>query len=206
MYSGERSESLAAVKQHLEAARASAVVPIRASHYAAIADSFFDVTITAAGPGSWRIANRSALQTVRLDHSATLEPDYGRSSGILGHTHHAGALYVALDPAHDMALLTIARPDRTTVAGPSRPILVDSRWPLSGLEIGACGFEVNAQGFGPGQMTWDGLRPGPYTIMATIDGGAAATLSADADEHGRLRFAVQADAIGGIRLVVKCGS
>ena len=50
MYSGQRPESLAAVKQHLETARDSAVVPIAASHYAAIADAFFDVTITARRP------------------------------------------------------------------------------------------------------------------------------------------------------------
>jgi polysaccharide biosynthesis protein PelA len=209
MYSGERPESVAAVQQHLEAARAGPVVPIAASHYAAIADAFFDVTITAAGPDSWRISKRGALQTLRFDGAASRVPDYVKSSGVLGHSHHAGSLYVSLDPGQDAALVTLARDDRATALGPGvsnpgRPILVDSRWPLAGFEIGACGFEVTAQGFGPGQMTWAGLRPGPYTITATRDGQTLATLSADADQEGQLSFSVVADAIGGVRLAVQC--
>lgn len=210
MYSGERSESLAAVKQHLETARNSAVVPIHASHYTAIAGAFFDVSIAVAGPNSWRVTNRGALQTLRFDAASATVPDYVMSSGVLGHTHHAGALYVALDPGQETVLVTLARSRRAPASGlrpgavPNRPILVDSRWPLAGLAIGACGFEINAKGFGPGQMTWAGLRPGPYTVTATRDGQTLATLAADADQEGQLSFSVVADAIGGVRLAVQC--
>ncbi len=204
MYSGERPEGLAAVKQHLETARTSPVVPVAASHYAAIADAFFDVSITATGPDSWRISNRGALQTMRFDRAAGSEPDYGSSRGILGHTHHAGALYVALDANLESALVTLARHRQAATLSPGRPILVDSRWPLSGLEIGACGFDINARGFGPGQMTWAGLRPGPYTVTVAREGQAAMVLPAEADGDGRLAFTIAADAIGGVKIAVQC--
>ena len=124
------------------------------------------------------------------------------------------SLYIALDPGQETVLVTLARGGSAPALGlgrgavPGRPILVESRWPLAGLEIGACGFEINAQGFGPGQMTWAGLRPRPlYGHRVTQGGQAVATLPvADADQDGRLALTIAADAIAGVRLAVQCKS
>jgi polysaccharide biosynthesis protein PelA len=206
MYSGERPESLAAVKHHLDLARASRIVPVHASQYAAIADSFFGVRIAHAGRDGWRMSNKGDLQTVRFDNAAALVPDYARSTGVLGHTHHEGSLYVALDPAHADSVLATTKATAPASAKIIRPYLIDSRWPLSGFRPNACGFDIDAlQGFGNGQMTWAGLRPGAYTITASRRDETMPPIAATADASGLLSFEVRADALDGLKLSVRCG-
>jgi polysaccharide biosynthesis protein PelA len=204
MYSGERPESLAAVKHHLDLARVSMVVPVAASHYAAIADSFFGVRIVQAGRDAWRIVNRGDLQTMRFDNAAGLSPDYARSTGLLGHGVTGGSLYVALDPAHTSPVLALTRGTQPATLVSGRPVLLESRWPLSGLHPLPCGFDVSAKGFGPGQMTWMGLRPGAYSVTASRNGQVLATVPAQADVAGKLAFEITADAIEGLQLTVAC--
>jgi hypothetical protein len=164
MYSGQRAESVAAVKTHLDAARASPVIPIKASHYAAIADGFFDVEIVTLGPSKWRIERRGAVQTVRFDSGIGAPIDWTESRGVLGVRVHAGALYVALDPAVPAPIVALLPPTASQKA-PGRPVLVESRWQVAALKPAACGFEAKVSGFGPGEMVWHGLKPGAYQVV-----------------------------------------
>ena len=84
MFAGERAAQLAAVKHHLDAARAALVTPIAASNYAAIADGFLSAEITALDKNSWLIRHRGALGTVRFDDAARITVDFARSVGVLG--------------------------------------------------------------------------------------------------------------------------
>lgn len=65
-YSAERRASLEAVRFHLDWARTANLAPIKASHYAAIADGFFSTQITRTGDNRWTISNRDGLHTVRF--------------------------------------------------------------------------------------------------------------------------------------------
>ncbi|MEJ0009974.1 MAG: hypothetical protein WDN72_05320 [Alphaproteobacteria bacterium] len=67
MFSGDHEASIDAVKQNLAAARASAIIPIEASRYAAIADGFYHAAFLPLGPRQWEIRDRGALQTIRFD-------------------------------------------------------------------------------------------------------------------------------------------
>ena len=203
MYSGQRSESLAVVKAHLDAARAAAVIPIKASHYAAIVDSFHEVAIARLGQGKWRIEKRGVLGTVRFDAAEHLAIDWSSSAGVLGATRHAGALYVALDPAVAQPVIAVARGGKQ--AG-SRVNLVESRWQVSELRPARCGFDAKVAGFGRGDMTWAGLRPGAYAVSVRRGRDEVARVSDVADAFGTMRLALSADAAEGLQLEVRCAS
>ncbi len=201
MYSGQKPESLAAVKIHLDDARTSAVIPIAASEYAAIANAFYNVDMQQTGAETWKILNRGPLNTVRFDDSKRRTIDYARSIGVLGHTSHNDALYVALDPAIDRPVIDLAPASTES----SRPYLVGSRWQISNLQTGDCAFTFKARGFGPGDMEWSGLRPGRYaTIVKKSTGQSALLADAMVGPTGELKIALPAEGIDGVNVTVHC--
>jgi hypothetical protein len=208
MYSGEHDASLGAVRGHLERARSAAVIPISASRYAAIADSFAGVRFMAAGPMTWRVENRGALQTVRFEAAGAVMLDLKASAGVLGQNRTNDSLYVALDP--DIETPTIALIAQSNAGPPSRPYLVDSRWDVSRLSATACEVSAMVQGFGPGEMTWAGLKPGPYRIEVTATDRKSTIakvingLTVGAD--GVLRTKLDADARAGLSMKLVCAT
>jgi polysaccharide biosynthesis protein PelA len=162
MYSATRPEALAAAKQNLDRARASFIAPVSAATYAAIADGFYDVSFEGIGPRRWRVLNRGALQTLRFDAAVNLTPDYATSRGVIGHTYHAGSLYVALDRAIDTVTLTLTQTGGPTV----HPWLVDSRWDLTNVALEPCRIAARAHGFGTGDITFAGAAPGRWSFKA----------------------------------------
>jgi hypothetical protein len=206
-YSASRPDSLAAVVDHLDRARREPLTPITASHYAGIAEGFFSARIVALGNGRWRIRDRGELATMRFDDGDEVEIDYVASRGIVGHSRHAGALYVALDPAVDQPVLAIqgagsARASRARE--PARPRLVESRWPISNVTVGACAIAARAQGFGLGDMTWAGLQPGAQLVSATRGRSVLWERVVAASPGGIASFRIEADAIDGIELRIAC--
>jgi polysaccharide biosynthesis protein PelA len=205
MYSGERAAALAAVKAHLDHARASPVIPVTASRYAAIADSFFDVTIDQLGPLRWKIGKRGELQTIRFDQAEGLRLDLADSEGVLGQSRHNGSLYIALDSAHGAPIIALA--SGTSPSPVARPYLINSRWDVSGLTRHTCGFTANATGFGRGDMTWAGLSPGDYTIAVTAPDRPGESLTkarAHVMHDGTLALALDADARAGVVVSATC--
>lgn len=194
MYSGERAASLKALKGNLAWASAQELAPVATSDYAALVEGFFSARLLPVAEGAWRVVDRGALQTLRLDRGG-VGVDWARSSGVLGQRVANGSLYVALDPADAVPVVALA-------AGPgapaARPWLVQSRWPLSGLKIVPGGFEVAAKGFGPGEMEWQVPEPGTYRVTA---GDWQGTATAGPD--GRLAFTVAADATTGRAVTVR---
>lgn len=150
MYSGEKQASLAALKEVLDYAAQQELAPITASQFAAIGQGFFSVRFAEAGPRSWKILNRGALNTIRFDNAASLDIDSEKSTGVLGARLSGSTLYVSLEPKADTPLLVLR--DRTSGA-PPRPLLVDSRWDVSGLTTQGGTTSLHASGFGPGDMT-----------------------------------------------------
>ncbi|MBS0244049.1 MAG: hypothetical protein JSS20_17900, partial [Proteobacteria bacterium] len=153
MYSGEKASALAAVRHLLEMARQGPYIPVAASEYATIADDFFGVEIVQIDLFSWSVGKRGALSTIRFDDAELLAVDFAHSDGVLGATRHNGALYVSLDPVIDRAVVTLrGRNNEQALRAGDRgaPVatLVDSRWQLSAMQPGACGFKISARGFG----------------------------------------------------------
>lgn len=167
MYSGQKSASLAALKEILGAARVADIAPVTASHYAAMADGFQSIRLVPEGQRRWRVVDRGALTTIRFDGASFDAVDFPRSKGIVGQRHHQGSLYIALDPAVEEPVVALAAVDRTDVAPPApRPYLIEGRWMLDGVEVYANGFLAGAQGFGAGTMSWWMPVPGRYAVTA----------------------------------------
>ena len=207
MYSGERESALAAIRQNLNLARSLSLTPVAASHYAAIADDFFTLALTQNDELSWSIANRGEVQTVRFDDADALSVDLPKSRGVLGSTRHAGgAMYVALDPAVEPAMVTLAAVTGERTEGYRGPAasLVSARWWFRAFEPSGCGFSVTAQGFGHGDMLWQTEPNRKFDIVAERGGQELARTSAVADGMGALQVTLKTDAIAPVQLRFAC--
>lgn len=204
-FSASKQQSLSAVVGHLERARAAAVVPIEASRYAAIADGYFSAEIAETGPRRWRIDNRGELASVRFENADDIEIDYPASVGVIGHNRHAGALYASLDSAVAVPVVAV-QPVGRGAPKPRLPVphLVESRWTLSSVTRGSCEIGAVARGYGAGDMVWDGLLPGTYSLTATRDGVTLYERQIASDAHGRLAARVEADAILPLQVRLAC--
>ncbi len=206
MYSGEKPGSLAAIKHFLNLARASPVIPVKASDYAAVADSFFDAVIEQVDAMSWSISRRGAVQTFRFDEAQEIDVDVLRSKGVLGSKRINRALYVSLDAEAEPALIVMRNVAKVPQsAGPDRPQLIESRWQLSNLQPeGECSFKIGAQGFGPGEMVWQGTAERSYEIFAQRSGSSSTSIAAKADNQGVFTVKIEADATEPLELRVVC--
>jgi hypothetical protein len=203
MFAGERAAQLAGVRHHLDAARQAAVTPIAASHYAAIADGFFSTQMTALGESSWLIQNRGALQTVRFDDVAALAVDFTRSVGVIGQRRKDNSLYVALDEAYDEVIVALG-PDAGESADSSAPHLIEGRWTFRDMRRRECGFTVMAKGYGTGQMTWGGLKPGTYHVFVRDSNETVWDDVTEVGDDGRLALTADADAMNPLEIEVAC--
>jgi polysaccharide biosynthesis protein PelA len=203
MFAGERAAQLEGVRHHLDAARQSAITPIAASHYAAIADGFFSTQMTSLGENSWLVQNRGALQTLRFDDAAALSVDFTRSVGVLGQRRNGSSLYVALDEAFDEVIVALG-PDAGENADSSAPYLIDGRWTFRDMRRRECGFTVMAKGYGTGQMTWGGLKPGPYHVYVRDTNETVWDDATEVGDDGRLALTADADAMNPLEIEVAC--
>jgi polysaccharide biosynthesis protein PelA len=183
IYSGEKEAALQALRDNVAFVRKLEIVPVAASRYTEIASGFYTARITKIAERTWRVENRGALATLRFDApNDRARVDLARSSGVLGYRRDAGALYVALDPAHETPVVALGESE------PSQPMLVHSRWPIAELRRSASGFSFAAEGFGAGEMLWR-VSPG-LDYALSLDGQPFATVRANA--AGELSFALPA--------------
>jgi polysaccharide biosynthesis protein PelA len=208
MYVAERAGALAAVKHFLQTMRTSEVLPMAASDYVAIADDFYGVEIEQVDLFSWAITNRGTVQTMRFDAADALTVDLARSRGVLGANRHEGALYVSLDSAVARPIVTLrARvEDAASVAEPGAPVasLISSRWSLSNRADSSCGFSINVQGFGPGEMTW-ATQPGRgFRVTVERQGQKLSEQIQWADTKGTLALRLDESALEPLALRFDC--
>jgi hypothetical protein len=131
---------------------------------------------------SWSVANRGQLQTVRFDDADALDVNMTVSSGVLGSRRTNGSLYVALDSAVQNAVVSLRTADapapepepsaamsgsQTSPSASPIASLVSSRWLFSNRIALPCGFELTAQGYGPGQMQWQTVAGKSFSISAS---------------------------------------
>ena len=191
-------EALSLIRGHVAALERADVAPVPASLYAAIAGGFFTTTVTPLAEGGWRVANRGAVETLRLDGPSG-RIDLARSRGVLGQVRRGEALYIALDPAVDPAEIVLAQGAQTR----ERPVgLVESRWRLSRLIREAEAWSFTARGFGPGAFRFEDVPTGAYRVSAG-SGEAAWNALVRTDTDGRLAFTVPRDGPGGLAVAVR---
>jgi hypothetical protein len=198
MYSGEKQASLKALTDVMEHSSRLELAPITATDYAAIGQGFYTLRLQELAPLKWRIANRGALNTLRMDNAGTLTVDAQNSKGVLGSRRTGNILYIALDPSSaspELALTSTPSEKRST------PLLVDSRWQIRSLIVDGTSARFTAQGFGPGEMSWIvpvsspnerwEARTGSHTVQSSLP-----------DAQGKVRFILPRGAEEGVAVVI----
>lgn len=204
IYSATRPDALQAVIGHLERARSDRVAPITASHYAGIAEGFFTAQIEDVAPLRWVVRERGDLDTLRFDGANEFEVDYASSSGVIGHNRAGEALYVTLDPAEPTVVVALVPLVGRAAANRTRQLrLVDSRWRVSGVSPTSCDLRARVQGFGPGDMVWQGV-PGVYEVALKRNAAVLQSQRVRVGADGNLMFRLTANAIEPLDLRIVC--
>lgn len=205
-YSAERRASLEAVRSHLDWARDAKLAPIKASHYAAIADGFFSAKIAETGRNRWTIAERDGLQTLRFDQPGSLIPDLSASVGVLGANTHAGSLYVALDASVPVVSLALRPHDRSRPPTFATASLRESRWQVRSMRREACGMQFLAEGYGNGEFVFDHLPRGQVAITVRREGAVLHTGRANVADDNALSFSLPVKAYEPVEVELRCGA
>ncbi|MBM3757556.1 MAG: hypothetical protein FJW38_26690 [Acidobacteria bacterium] len=184
LYSCEKSPGLRAVKQNLDLARRSAIVPITTSQYAAVGDGFYSTRLIELGPRRWRVENRDGLGTLRFDLAGELAVDFAKSSGVIGMQRHGSDVYVALDPAEPYPIVSMMAGSGFPAA--SIPYVIESRWRIWRLRHATGGWDAVLQGFGVAEMVWRMPRAGRYRFA--IGGGKAVDIATGPDGIAQFRL------------------
>ena len=194
-----------AVLSNLVLAEASPIAPLHASDYAKIVRGFLTARLVTVGARTWRIENRGALQTLRVDAAGAEALDLARSEGVLGAVRHDDALYVALDPAAEAPTVALALSDAATgvVAG-GEFSLEQSRWMIRDLSQSQCSAEFEATGHGAGEMSWLAQRPGSYRIEMYLGGDSRPAYweTVTAGDDLRLSATLPSLAIEPVRVII----
>jgi polysaccharide biosynthesis protein PelA len=208
MYSGEKQASLRAIRHFLNMARQGEVAPIEASHYAAMADDFFGVSIEQVDLFAWSITRRGAVQTMRLDEAKKLSVDFAASIGVIGETRKDDAVYVTLDPMVERVVLALkARAETETGEAPANePLatLVSSRWRLENMIASDCKQTFRTYGYGPAEMQWQTDKSRGFRVTLKRDAKTLAEEIRWSDATGRLDLKFAVDGIVPADLIIQC--
>ena len=122
---------------------------------------------------------------------------------MLGQRKQGSTLYVALDEAHDEVTVALG-PDVSDIKEETAPHLIDGRWTFRDLRRRECGFTVMAKGYGTGQMTWGGLKPGIYHVFVRAAKETVWDDVTEVGDDGRLALTADADAMAPLEIDVAC--
>jgi hypothetical protein len=181
-----------AITTLLEQARAADVVPITTAEYARMADDFFSVEVSRTSKLRWEIFHRGQVQTVRFDHAEDLSVDLIRSHGVLGQRRHANSLYVALDQAHERAIVALRNRQTVHQEGLS---LMSSRWRIWHFSQASNEWSFETSGFGHGEFSWEGAVPGRALVQARRNGEVLWNDEIGVKADGLLQFRAPIDGI-----------
>ena len=204
MYSGQKQASLNAVKENLDFARLEPVIPITASHYAAIAGGFYSAELIRLSERAWRVKNRGALQTIRFDNASLKAVDFPRSPGVIGQRYLQGSLYAALDPSVEEPVITL-KDNLNNGVYPVEPVpyLLGSRWQIYRLLSVKKSLMFSAQGYGTGQMIWQMPKAGIYLIRCQRGREVLAEEKAATEEDGKLSFHLSCPAVEPVEVSIE---
>jgi hypothetical protein len=178
---------LRALKEIMDYARKHELIPLMTSEYAAIANGFYTTQIENLGRYHWRIHDRGELQTLRFtlpDSTAQsrLGVDLRRSSGVLGTRMVQENLYIFLNPSVDKPEIMLIQMPPEAIA----PLLAltSSRWNiLSAERQGDKAINLQAQGYGRGEMQWRVPENGTYEAVVTPAKGEPTSYTAISENN-----------------------
>lgn len=149
LYSAQKRPSLEAVKQNMNYALSQDIIPVFTSTYVDVANGFFSANIIPEGSLQWRITDRGALNTLRIDNATLQAIDWSRSVGVIGQKHYQGSLYVALAPDMREAIIAL-KPTNSVIfpATASQPYIISSRMMISSFKHANNILNIRAKGIG----------------------------------------------------------
>ncbi len=186
IYSGQKQASLDALKANLDYARTQDIIPITASQYAAIANGFYSTRVISIGKNQWKIYDRNALQTLRIDNAVDFLVSLSQSEGVLGYYHHQNNLYIALDPATPDPVITLINIDNKEGSWQDMPYLRKSNWIIKDLRNSKKSLTFGATGYGTSVMEWQTRPHDTYAIQVTRGTETLFSGKSSADENGLL--------------------
>ncbi|MFC6639793.1 hypothetical protein GV827_21615 [Sulfitobacter sp. JBTF-M27] len=136
--------AMRALELHASDARAA----MKIERYAGWLEGALSAQIVPEGPYAWRVQNRGALNTLRIDRAEGWVIDMSRSTGILGTSRYGPTLFVALDPASSAPFLALRSTTAAVTADPAFVEVVEAGPELSNVNREGCQTVFTAEGRG----------------------------------------------------------
>jgi hypothetical protein len=187
-----RTRQLMASLRDLQAAR---VLPSSLADYASDVERARRARIVRLGPNLWEIS--PGVSSVRFDHAAGLDVDLTRSVGVIGRTRRDDRLFLTLDPAAQPARLAL---QPSAAARHPYPLLIESRWRVTGVQASPGELRCRMRGFGPGEMVWQVPVAGEWLVEApSLQASYRVRVGADL----RLNTIVPLPAAGSLEIILR---
>jgi hypothetical protein len=182
-YSAQKKASLNALLDNFRYAEKQKLFPVYASHYAAMANDFYQIRYLKLGKDQWQIRNRGNIQTIRFDKSALKAVDINQSKGVLGYSYLHGSLYVSLDKSVNKPVILLTNKDTLAAYPPTkRPYLIESNIEIKNLKYIKNRLTFIAQGRGESVMRWK--QPSRQNYLVRIKHGKEIIYSAKHQTNG----------------------
>jgi hypothetical protein len=187
-----RTRQLMASLRDLQAA---SVLPSSLADYASDVERARRARIVRLGANLWEIS--PGVSSVRFDHAAGLDVDLTRSAGVIGRTRRDDRLFLTLDPSAQPARVAL---QPSAVARPPYPLLIESRWRVTGVQASPGELRCRMRGFGPGEMVWQVPAAGEWLVEApSFQASYRVRVGADL----RLNTIVPLPAAGSLEIVLR---
>ena len=195
-YSGEKRQSLDALKEVYDYALKQEIIPIFTSKYAAMVDGFYSGKISLLPDAAWEFRDYEECRTVRFD-DCQFYPDMEKSQGILGFFHWEKFLYLHLDQGN-RALLYL------TKEKPTQPFLIQASAQVSGLKMSRESISFESMGFRSAVYKFANLFPGAaYNVRVTSQKGTKEILKKDFNTSRDSVLEIEIPAKGTIEVQIK---
>lgn len=121
------------------------------TEFADLLAGFSTAELRESGTGTWTIAKRGALQTIRIDNPKAKGVDLTSSQGVIGWTSDRGSLLIWLDEAVEPAVVKVTADE----SAPGKQLLLeDSAWRVWDVRQSDAELSFSTQGAGEGTIAW----------------------------------------------------
>ncbi len=187
-YSGERLESLNALKKILKWVKTQNAFPMFTTEYVESVLDFANMKITPIGTAQWIVENSGDCRTIRFDnYSAATIVDMEKSSGVLGYKYEKKSLYVHLDEHYRHRIVLTRRKTRRI------PYLSFATSDVHGFGRDRDSLTYSTRSFGKALHKWRGLRASHGYIITCRRSSQTTRKTVNTSAGGELAFSIESN-------------
>ena len=182
-YSGEKKQSLEALKKVYEYASSQKIIPIFTSEYISIVKGFMSGKEDKVNDGGWKFSNYGDCRTIRVNGKEKY-PDLKKSKGIIGYSYWENYTYIYLTNTNE-AILFFS--DFKT----DQPYLREATAIIYDISFSKLKIDFSSRVFYSGKYVFSNMLPRTmYNVSYEKEKNLAGNKSIKSDNEGNIKFEI----------------